>query len=530
MGQVQGGEMKIRRALISVSNKTGVVELGKALAGLGVEILSTGGTARALRDAGVEITGVSDFTGFPEILDGRVKTLHPKVHGGILARRDDPAHAAAMAEHGIEPIDMVVVNLYPFRETVARPGVTLEEAVEQIDIGGPCMIRAAAKNFAGVVVVTSPDSYAAVLAEMQAGEGAVSDELRRRLAVDAFAHTALYDSAIQNYLSGGDDGLPELYLRGYRKVADLRYGENPHQRAARYVDASAVAGETPSGVVRGRQLGGSELSFNNLLDLEAAALGCREFDGPAAVVIKHNNPCGACEAKSLAAATEGAFRGDPEAAFGGIVGLNRRVDADTAREMTRKGRFLEAVVAPGYDDDALEILRGRSGWGARLRIVESAAPADTGGWQVRHLEGGLLLQDANRQLVVDEKGLRVVSRAQPDEATMQALLFAMRACKRVKSNAIVLAQGAEVVGVGAGQMSRIEAVRIALRKAGDRVHGAVLASDAFFPFRDSIDEVARAGVAAVIEPGGSKRDQEVIEAADEAGIVLVFTGTRHFLH
>jgi len=512
----------IRRALLSVSDKTGLVDLARGLVEAGVEILSTGGTGAALRDAGVPFVPVSEVTGFPEILDGRVKTLHPAIHGAILARRDDPAHVATLAEHAIAPIDMVVVNLYPFRETVARADVTAEEAIEQIDIGGPCLIRAAAKNFVSVVVLTDPDQYARVLAEMREPEG-VRESTRAELAREAFAHTALYDASIQSWLAGSKE-VPAVYLRGYRLRSELRYGENPHQRAALYVDA----GGELRGVAGGRQLGGSELSFNNLLDLEAALGAVRELERCAAVVIKHGNPCGACEADVPAEAIAGAFRGDPEAAFGGIVGLNRVVDPESAREMTRKGRFLEAVVAPGFEPDALEILRGRSGWGERLRLLE-ADPARAPRWQERPLEGGVLLQEVDRPLFRAED-LRVVSREHPSDETLRSLLFALRVCKRVKSNAIVLARGTEVVGVGAGQMSRIESVRLAVAKAGERAEGAVLASDAFFPFRDGVDVAVRAGVGAVIEPGGSRRDADVIEAANEVGIPLVFTGMRHFLH
>ena len=515
--------MRPRRALVSVSDKTGVADLARGLAEAGYEIVSTGGTAAMLEEAGLQIVRVSAITGFPEILDGRVKTLHPNVHGGILARRDDPTHMATLDEHDIGAIDVVCVNLYPFRETVASPDVTLEQGVEQIDIGGPCMIRAAAKNFASVTVLTSPDQYGQVLAEMREGGGAVRESTRRELAVAAFAHTAMYDAAIQKWLGGGR-GFPDLHVRAFRKTADLRYGENPHQKAAVYADAEGAG----AGLVSAEQLGGSELSYNNLLDLEAAAAACREFERPAAAVIKHGNPCGACEADTIAEAVAGAFRGDPEAAFGGIVGANRPIDIAAAEEMTRKGRFLEAVVATGFDDAALSKLRERSGWGERLRIL-AVDSLDAARWTERYVEGGLLVQDADRGFAKDED-LRVVSQAKPDAAMMSALRFAMRACKRVKSNAIVLARGTELVGVGAGQMSRIESVRIALRKAGEGATGAVLASDAFFPFRDGVDEAVRAGVAGIIQPGGSKKDGEVIEACNEAGIPLVFTGMRHFLH
>jgi len=529
LGEVQEKRLTVRRALLSVSDKTGIADLGRELAAAGAEILSTGGTARALREAGVPIVSVGEFTGSPEILDGRVKTLHPKVHAGILARRDDPTHVATLAEHGIPPIDLVVVNLYPFRETIADPDVSLADAIEQIDIGGPCMVRAAAKNFAGVGVVTDPDQYGRVLAELR--EGGLRLETRRELALRAFATTSAYDGAIQSFLAGNRE-FPETLVRTYRKASDLRYGENPHQAAARYEDVDSGPGSrspfAARGVLSGRQVAGSELSYNNWLDLEAAATTCRELDAPAAVVIKHGNPCGAGEADTLEAAAAAAFRGDPEAAFGGIVGLGAPVDAATARELTRKGRFLEAVVAPSFDPAALDILTGRSGWGERLRLVE-AETSRPPRWIERPLEGGLLLQESDRSLY-DPSRLRTVSRASVDDELMASLRFAFRVVKHVKSNAITLARGREIVGVGAGQMSRVESVRIALRKAGDRAAGSVLASDAFFPFRDAVDEVAAAGIVGIIQPGGSKKDGEVIEAANEAGIALVLTGMRHFRH
>ena len=527
MGEVHEERLRVRRALLSVSDKTGIVELARELVDRGAEILSTGGTARALSAAEVPIVRVGEFTGSPEILDGRVKTLHPKIHAGILARRDDPAHMATMAEHEIPPIDLVVVNLYPFRETIADPSVALADAIEQIDIGGPCMVRAAAKNFGGVGIVTNPEQYGRVIAEMR--EGGLHLDTRRELAREAFATTASYDGAIHAYLAGDRD-FPDTLVRTYRKAGELRYGENPHQGAARYedVDAGARSPFAVSGVLSGRQVAGSELSYNNWLDLEAAATACRELDPPAAVVIKHGNPCGAAEAETLEQAAAAAFRGDPEAAFGGIVGLGARVDAETARELTRKGRFLEAVVAPSFDPSALEILTGRSGWGERLRLVEAELSRPPR-WVERPLEGGVLLQESDRSLF-DSADLRTVSQTPTTEESMASLRFAFRVVKHVKSNAIVLARGREIVGVGAGQMSRVESVRIALRKAGERARGAVLASDAFFPFRDAVDEVAAAGIAGIIQPGGSKKDAEVIEAANEAGIALVFTGMRHFRH
>jgi len=518
--------MSVRRAVVSVWDKRGIEALGRGLESLGIEILSTGGTAAALERAGVRVRSVADFTGFPEILDGRVKTLHPRIYAGLLARRDNPSHLEELRRHDIPPVDMVVVNLYPFRQTVARPGVTPEEAIEQIDIGGPCMIRAAAKNHRDVLVLTDPAQYGPILEELRANGGVVSEPTRRRLAVAAFAHTSLYDAAIHRWLADAGEAFPEILLQGHRKRADLRYGENPHQKAAVYaaVDAPGEGG----GIVGAERLSGADLSYNNLVDLEAALTAVRDLADPGAVVIKHTNPCGAAQAGVLAEAVAGAFRGDPEAAFGGIVGVNRTVDGTSAEEMTRKGRFLEAIVAPDYEDDALAILRGRPGWGARLRILRASfdPPADP---CLRYLEGGLLMQDRDRVLL-REKEIRVAAGFPPDPERMASLLFAMTVCRHVKSNAIVLAQGREIVGVGAGQMSRIESLRIAVRKAGERVRGAVLASDAFFPFRDSIDMAAVAGIVAVIQPGGSKKDDEVIQAAGERGITLLLTGYRHFLH
>jgi phosphoribosylaminoimidazolecarboxamide formyltransferase / IMP cyclohydrolase len=520
--------VKIRRALVSVSDKTGVVDFCRGLVEAGVEILSTGGTANALRDADVLVRDVSEETGFPEILSGRVKTLHPKIHGAILAIRSDPEHRRAIEAHGIRPIDLVAVNLYPFRETIHRPNVTLEDAIENIDVGGPCLIRAAAKNFKDVTVVVRPSDYAGVLEEIRA-HGGVSLETRRRLATRAFQTTAGYDAAIRAYLASvdGDASFPEVWVESYERVAELRYGENPHQGAALF-----LADDPPGAcAAHARRLSGKELSFTNLLDLEAAFELAKEFASPAACVIKHRIPCGAALGETLPAALEGALRGDPVSAFGGILGFNRPLDVATARLVVRKGQFFECVIAPDVAPEALAILREREGWGEALRVLAATPPSGRRRQDrdVRGLVGGLLVQDRDRTLL-DEKATRVVSRRQPSESEWAALRFATAIAKHTTSNAIAVAKDGELLGIGSGQTSRIEAVRLALSKAGDRARGAALASDAFFPFRDSVDEAARAGVAAIVHPGGSKKDDEVIRAADEHGIALVFGGFRHFRH
>ncbi len=518
--------MKVERALISVSDKRGIVDFARGLADMGVEILSTGGTAAALKDAGIPVREVSDYTGFPEMMDGRVKTLHPKVHGGILALRDAPDHLKAMGEHGILPIDMVVVNLYPFRETAAK-GLSRAETIEQIDIGGPSMVRSAAKNHRFVAVLTDPEDYTAVLAEMRATGGEVGEPTRRKLALAAFRHTAAYDAAIAAWLAGQEEegGFPSTFAVVGDKEKELRYGENPHQGAALY---RLLEDRGPS-VAGARQVHGKELSFNNFLDLDAALSLAAEFGRPAAVVIKHTNPCGCALGETPAQAFLGALEGDPVSAFGSVVALNRPVDEETARAMAGEGTFLEAVVAPSFQPGALEILKGAK-WGKNVRLMEVPSWGFPGGpLEIRPVTGGFLLQHRDAPGLSDPD-FRVVTSRSPSEEEREDLLFAWHVVKHVRSNAIVLAKEGKVVGVGAGQMSRVDAVELAVKKAGKRAEGAVLASDAFFPFADGVEAAAAAGVTCAIEPGGSRRDQEVIAAAEKAGMSLVFTGVRHFRH
>ncbi|MDQ0285919.1 phosphoribosylaminoimidazolecarboxamide formyltransferase/IMP cyclohydrolase [Desulfofundulus luciae] len=509
------------RALISVSDKTGLVDFARGLVELGVEIVSTGGTARTLKEAGLPVTYISEVTGFPEILDGRVKTLHPAVHGGILALRT-PDHLNQLKAHHITPIDIVVVNLYPFRETIARPGVTLEEAIENIDIGGPAMVRAAAKNHRYVLVVVNPARYPQVLKAL--AEGKISDDLRLELAREAFAHTAAYDTAIAAYLQKqiqGDEPFPPAWHISVELAQPLRYGENPHQRAAFYRDPS-VTGPCVGNAV---QLAGKELSFNNILDLNAALELVREFIDPSVVIIKHNNPCGAASAGDLATAYRLAYEGDPVSAFGGIVACNRTVDKETAEQMA--AIFLEAVIAPDFTPEALEILTQK----ANLRLLKTGPltvrPTDR--LDIRKVNGGLLIQEADLELTRPDE-VKVVTEKQPSEEQLAEMAFAMAVVKHVKSNAIVVTRNRQLIGVGAGQMNRVGAARIALEQAGEKARGAVLASDAFFPFRDTVDEAAKAGIAAIIQPGGSLRDEESIAACNEYGITMVFTGMRHFKH
>jgi phosphoribosylaminoimidazolecarboxamide formyltransferase/IMP cyclohydrolase len=514
----------IQRALISVSDKTGVAEFAKALSGMGVEILSTGGTARALREAGVAVKDVSEETGFPEIMEGRVKTLHPKIHGGLLARRSSSDHMAQAAEHGIRPIDLVAVNLYPFEAAIAKPGCTFDEAVENIDIGGPTMLRSAAKNHEDVTVVVDPGDYAGVLDEMQAGGGAVSAATNRRLAQKVFAHTAHYDAAIAAYLAGQTEGaekFPRVLSLTFDLAQGLRYGENPHQEAAFYrdpvVDEPSVAGA--------RQLHGKEMSFNNFLDANAALELAREFERPTAVIVKHNNPCGVASADALADAYRMARDTDPLSAFGGVIALNRPLDGETAGEIA--GLFVEVVIAPGYASEALEALGAKKN--VRLLEVDALTPTRDG-MDIRRVVGGLLVQDRDTGRIPDVKALKVVTRRRPTDEEYAGLAFAWKVGKHVKSNAIVYARGERTIGVGAGQMSRVDSARIAAQKANFPLTGTAMASDAFFPFRDGIDTAAEVGVAAVIQPGGSVRDEEVIAAADEHGMAMVFTGMRHFRH
>ncbi len=514
--------VKVKRAVVSVSNKTGVVDLCRHLAeDFGVQIISSGGTAAALAKEGVPVTEVSQVTNFPEMLDGRVKTIHPVIAAGILADRRKDAHMAQLEAAGIEPIDLIVVNLYPFAETIAKPGVTLDEAIENIDIGGPTLIRAASKNFEGVAVVVSPTRYEEILAEMKANDGALSRDTRFNLAVEAFEHTAAYDETIYEYLAPDEGFKPQLKLV-FEKIQDLRYGENPHQKAAYYREENAP----PHSLVYAQQLHGQELSYNNILDMDAAWGLVQEFTVPAAAVVKHANPCGCALGKDLYEAYEKAFAGDPVSAFGGIVALNRVVDQKLAEKLSET--FLEVILAPAYLEEALEVLTKKK----NVRIMcmgEDREPH----WQCRDLrrvDGGLLVQDCDK-IAEDRKDMKVVSKKKPSDAEWGDLLFAWRVAKHVHSNAIVLARDLMIVGVGAGQMSRVDSTFMSGRKAGKkRATGAVLASDAFFPFRDGIDQAAKVGAAAIIQPGGSMRDEEVITAADEHGMAMIFTGRRHFKH
>jgi len=525
--------MKIRRAIVSVSEKMGVADFAKALVSMGVEVLSTGGTAKLLRANGVPVRPIEDFTGFPEMLDGRVKTLHPKVHGGLLNIRDNPEHARQKREHGIEDIDLVAVNLYPFEATVARPGVTLEEAIENIDIGGPTMLRSAAKNWKYVTVVVDCGDYARVIEEMHRLGGATSDELRFELARKVFAHTARYDSMIASWLeehearARGEEGAPRVLRLELRKVADLRYGENPHQSAALYLHRHAIEASAAAA----KQLAGKELSFNNLLDATAALELVKDLSGPAAAIIKHTNPCGAAEAETLAAAYHAAYEADPVSAFGSVVGLNRRVDAPTAEELAHPDRFVEVVIAPAFDDEAVRILTTKPKWGKNVRLLAAGelAPRDRSEFDFRAITGGFLRQDRDLGLA-ELDSLKTVTARAPSPEELTGLRFAWVVAKHVKSNAIVIAKGRTTVGVGAGQMSRVDAAFCAARKAGDRAKGAVAASDAFFPFPDGLELLADSGVSAVVQPGGAKNDAAVIAAADRRGMAMVFTGVRHFRH
>lgn len=517
---------RIKRALISVSDKTGVAEFAKGLAELGVEILSTGGTAKLLAEAGVEVQEVSDYTGFPEMMDGRVKTLHPKIHGGLLALRDNPEHMKAAQEHGIEPIDMVVVNLYPFQETIVRPEVTLQEAIENIDIGGPSMLRSAAKNYRSVAVICDPTRYPEILEELKSKDGELSPATHASLAVEAFRHTAEYDAAIHTYLEGESaepGALPDRLSPVWKKVQELRYGENPHQKAAFYVDVDSEL----HGLGAAQQLQGKELSFNNYLDLEAVLSLVREFEKPAACVVKHLTPCGAATADSLAPAYRDALECDPLSAFGGIIGLNREVDEETAQailEGIQKYGFMECILAPGYADSALELLRSKRD----LRLLELLDLKLQDPFDFKRVTGGLLMQELD---VLTQAGdWRIVTQASPTKEQAAALRFAWVVCKHTRSNAIVIAQGSKAVGIGGGVTSRVDAMELAIKKAGQRAQGAVLASDAFFPKPDAVQAAAQAGVTAIIQPGGSKGDQEAIQVCNQHGIAMVFTGMRHFKH
>ncbi|MCK9285523.1 MAG: bifunctional phosphoribosylaminoimidazolecarboxamide formyltransferase/IMP cyclohydrolase [Rhodocyclaceae bacterium] len=527
--------MKVTQALISVSDKRGVVDFARALNQLGVKLLSTGGTSKLLRESGLPVTDVSDYTGFPEMLDGRVKTLHPKVHGGILGRRDLPEHLATMQAHDIPGIDLVVVNLYPFRETVAKPGCTLDDAIENIDIGGPAMVRAAAKNHGnekgGVGIVTDPEDYAALLDELKSNAGAISYTTRFALAKKAFTHTARYDSAIANWLTALDAEnkpgvFPEKLQLAFDKVETLRYGENPHQSAAFYRETATV----PGSIASYQQLQGKELSYNNIADADAAWECVKAFEASASVaacvIVKHANPCGVALATSAAEAYRKAFSTDPTSAFGGIIAFNVAIDKPAAEAIA--GQFAEVIIAPAVTDDARAVFAAKQ----NLRVLIVPLGSASGAFDYKRVGGGLLVQSADEARIA-RADLKIVTRRAPTEQEMNDLLFAWRVAKYVKSNAIVYCKGGMTVGVGAGQMSRVDSARIAAIKAENAkltVKGSVVASDAFFPFRDGLDVLAQAGATAVIQPGGSVRDAEVIAAADEQDVAMVFTGFRHFRH
>lgn len=528
---------KIERALVSVSDKTGLIEFAQGLVAAGVEIYASGGSRQHLEQAGIPVREVAAYTGFPEMMDGRIKTLHPKIHGGILCRRDNPADMAAIAAQGIVPFELVVANLYPFQQTVARGDVMIDEAIEQIDIGGPTLIRAAAKNHAFVTVACEPKQYREILPEIRA-YGTTMLELRQTLAIAAFSHTAEYDSAIASYLSIREalrevritniqfNGMPGEIDVSLQFKQPLRYGENPHQTAALYSFPAATLGT----LVDAEQLHGKELSYNNYLDLDSALSIVRSLAKPSVAVIKHNNPCGAASANTVGDAMLRAWEGDPVSAFGSVLGFNVPVDAAAASFLAEPDRFVEAIIAPDFTPEAFEILTTKPKWKANVRLLKVGQIERGGGErEFRQISGGMLCQTADN-LPDDAAQWKVVTAAQPTAAQHADLQFAWAVCRHVKSNAIVLANDRAIVGVGAGQMSRVDAVEIAIKKAGDRARGAVLASDAFFPFDDSIHRAAEAGVAAVIQPGGSRRDDEVIAACDQHGIPMIFTGQRHFKH
>src|SRR4051794_12111722 len=517
----QPGEVRVQRALLTVSDKRGLVEFARGLADLGVEIVSTGGTARELEGAGLSVRAIDDYTGFPEILDGRVKTLNPKIYAGLLAVRSNPEHVSTLAEHGIEPIDLVCVNLYPFERTAARRGAGDEEVIENIDIGGPTLIRAAAKNHQFAAVVVTPESYDAVLEEMRMTEGRLSEQTREALAPDAFSYTARYDAAIARWFAEREDDFPALYPRVYEKVLDLSYGENPHQRAAYY----AQAGTRTHLLSMVSKLHGKELSFNNLLDLDSARRLISEFEIPAAAIMKHNNPCGAAVGSSIIEAYEKAIATDPQSAYGGVYCFNRPVDRELAERLHQT--FVELVFAPGYSDDALEVLMQKP----NIRILEDQEKRSEPLHEhdTRRVRGGLLVQDRNEDIELREE-MQVVTERKPSEAEWGEMLFAWKVCKHVRSNAIVLAKDLATVGIGAGQMSRVDSVKIAIDKSLRSLDGAAMASDAFFPFADGPEAAIEAGVKCIIQPGGSKRDPEVVAACDAAGVAMVFAARRHFRH
>ena len=517
---------QVKLALVSVSDKTGLVEFVRGLHELGVEFISTGGTKQAIAEAGIPVRDISDYTGFPEMMNGRVKTLHPKVHGGLLALRDNPEHMAVAAAHGISMIDMVVVNLYPFAATISKPGVTLEDAIENIDIGGPSMVRSAAKNYRSVAIVTNPERYGEILAEMRDGEGDISTQTRAELAVEAYTLTSDYDNMISAWLRAHllqEPGLPSVLTYRGIKEHDVRYGENPHQQAAFY----RRAGAKPYGLAAANILQGKELSFNNYLDLEAVLTGVRDFEEPTAYIVKHLSPCGVASDADLATAYRHALECDPLSAFGGIVGCNRAVDGATAQAMLdgmAKYGFLECVLAPKFSAEARELLASKK----NLRLVEVADLRAMDPFDFKRVTGGFVAQQHDTQILPEE--VKVVTKIAPTAEQMQELYFAWRVCKTTKSNAIVYAKDTRTVGIGGGVYSRVDANKLAAEKAGARARGGVLASDAFFPMPDNIDVAAAAGIVAIIQPGGSIKDQVVIDACDQHGIAMVFTGVRHFKH
>lgn len=520
---------QIRRALLSVGDKTLLLDLARKLATMGVELISTGGTRKVLTDAGLNVRDVAEVTGFPEMLDGRVKTLHPNIHGGILAIRSDSEHLRTLEEHHIEPIDLIVSNLYPFEQAVAR-GDAPAQIIEEIDIGGPTLVRAGAKNFEFVAVLTDPAQYASVVEEMQNNQGGLSLETRRKLAAAAFHRIAAYDAAISAWFAAQEgETFPPVLARAWHKQGDnLRYGENPHQPAAFYVDRASQA----AGVASAKVLHGKELSYNNLLDLDSALNLVREFGEAACAVIKHNNPCGAAIGATLEEAFQLAYEGDPLSAYGGVLAFNRELDEATARQITEPNRFIECVIAPGFSEAAFQLLTTRPTWKKSVRLL-ATGPLNTprGTLSIREVEGGLLVQAPDRRTDVEDFAeFQTKTQRPPSEAELASLRLAWVVCKHVKSNAIVLVRDRHVVGVGAGQMSRVDSTHMAIRKAGERSRGSVLASDAFFPFRDNVDEAARAGITAVVQPGGSMRDADSVAACDEHGIAMIFTGHRHFRH
>ena len=516
--------LKIKRALISVSDKTGIVEFARELRNWGIEILSTGGTAKLFKENNIPVIEVSDYTGFPEMLDGRVKTLHPKIHGGLLALRDNPEHMAKLKEHKIGLIDMVVVNLYPFEKTIQKPHVTLEEAIENIDIGGPSMLRSAAKNYRSVCVICDSRFYPEVINELKEGRGAISEPTLFKLGKEVFNRTSNYDKAIYNYLASSSPEssqgvFPQDLKFEFSRIQELRYGENPHQKAAFYRDKNAH-----KGLINLKQLQGKELSFNNILDLNASWNLVLEFKDPACVIVKHNNPCGVAEDKTLEKAFKLALKCDPLSAFGGIVSLNRKMDRETAQVILKSG-FLECIIAPGYENGVVELFKEKK----NLRLIELSDIEPVPGYDFKAVSGGLLLQDLDTK-TLDVNNLKVVTKKKPTKAELESLIFGFKVCKHVKSNAIILTKGTHTVGIGAGQMSRVDSVMIARHKAGKEAKNCVLASDAFFPKADAIEQAKKAGAKAIIQPGGSIADEEIIQACDKAGIAMVFTGLRHFRH